>query len=75
MRPVEPDVPGAPFPLEQMTTAEISRYRREIEGALSHGPSGLPAGAPARIRLEAKLSAIADEEARRAELAAKGGRE
>lgn len=67
MRPVEPDIPGAPYPLEQMTTAEISRYRREIEGALSHGPSGLPDDAPARTRLEAKLAAIAAEESRRAE--------
>jgi hypothetical protein len=62
-------VPVAPHPLGQLTTSELRRYKRELEGALALGPSGLPADAPYRGTLEAKLSAVIMEESRRAELA------
>ena len=52
-----------PYPLGQMTAAELRRYRREIESALA--PSGLPADAPAREDLKARLSEISAEEAGR----------
>lgn len=69
MQPVDPEpVPAAPYPLGQMTTAELQRYKRELEHALAD--NGLPADAPVRGLLEARLSGVTVEESRRAELAA-----
>lgn len=72
MKPVDrdPAVPVAPYPLGQMTTSELNQYKRELTRALSRGPGGLPADAPVRGTLEARLSDIIMEESRRATLAA-----
>lgn len=57
------------YPLYQMTTAELGKYRRDLENSLK----GLPAAAPVRVDLAAKLELIAKEEASRASIARRNG--
>ena len=57
------------YPLSQMTTSELARYRRDLEGSLR----GLPAHAPVRADLKARLDLVEAEEESRARLAERNG--
>jgi len=61
--------PARPLhPLEQCTTFELSRYRRELEHALKV----LPEHAPVRELLRQKLDAVLSEESSRADIRCAG---
>ena len=56
-------------PIGQLTTAELRQYKRDLQRSLK----GLPAGAPVREDLRAKLELIREEEASRASIARANG--
>ena len=59
--------PQPPHPLGALTTAELTRYRRELEHALKT----LPDHATVRDQLKAKLADIQAEQESRASIAAR----
>jgi hypothetical protein len=71
---VQPDTAPAPqppvgepkHPLGQLTTWELRDYRRDLEAALA----ALPADAPARSQLAARLAAVVAEQDDRAKVRA-----
>ena len=61
--------PEPPYPLGQMTTSELDRYRRELE----HAVNGLPAHATYLPVLRGRLADVTAEQAARDRLAAANG--
>jgi hypothetical protein len=64
--PVTAEDPG--HPISQLTTAEISRYRRELE----HAIEGISPDAPVQADLRSKLADVRAEQEQRAKLASNG---
>ena len=60
--PMRPDTPR--HPVHALTTYELRRYRR----ALEHSLKGIPAHAPVRERLYARLAEVVAEEECRTQL-------
>ena len=56
-------------PIGQLTTAELSRYRRELASSLK----GLPPDAPVRESLAKKLDAVLAEQEQRQRIAQANG--
>jgi hypothetical protein len=59
--------PQPPHPLGALTTAELTRYRRELEHALK----ALPGHAAVRQQLQARLADVQAEQESRAAIAAR----
>jgi len=67
--PAEPVIPEQPnHPMHALTTAEISRYRRELE----HAIQVISPDAPVQADLRRKLDAVTAEQEERVKLASHG---
>ena len=64
--PQPPPVAEPEYPLDQLTTWELRNYRRDLEHALG----AIPADAPARAQLTARLDAVVAEQDDRAKIRA-----
>jgi hypothetical protein len=61
----QPATPQPPHPLGALTTTELSRYRRELERAVSDKTIG---SAPIAADLKTKLDEVLNEEVQRAQI-------
>jgi hypothetical protein len=63
--------PQPPHPLPALTTSELTRYRRQLE----HAITGLNPDAPVQADLRRKLGQVLAEQESRAAITATGGRQ
>lgn len=66
--PTEPAVDRPPHPLGQLTTYELSGYRRQLESAIASFEARQPA-APGRADLQARLATVLAEQEQRVRIA------
>lgn len=67
--PTEPGSVSQPkYPMSQLTTSELNRYRHELE----HAIKGISPDAPVRADLRRRLDVVIAEQEDRARLAANG---
>jgi hypothetical protein len=69
----QPNVETPRHPTAQMTTSELSEYRRQLEGAIAFFGKQTPIP-PARRRLQARLDEVVAEQADRARIFEANGR-
>ena len=61
----QPNVETPQHPTSQLTSSELSRYRRELE----HAVKALPAHATVRAQLQSRLAEVLEEQQQRTQLA------
>jgi hypothetical protein len=66
--PTEPVTTEPKHPVHQLTTSELSRYRRELE----HAAQGISPAAPVQTELRRRLDEVLAEQDERARMANRG---
>jgi hypothetical protein len=64
----EPQTAEPKYPIHQLTTSELSRYRRELE----HAVKGISDDAPVQATLSARLDEVLAEQDEREKIAGRG---
>jgi hypothetical protein len=72
MKPMntEPQTAEPQYPVYQLTTSELTRYRRELE----HAVTGISPGAPVQAELRRRLDVVLAEQDEREKMAGRGGK-
>jgi hypothetical protein len=68
MTPTEPQAAEPKYPVHQLTTSELTRYRRELE----HAVQGISPEAPAQTELRRRLDGVLAEQSEREKIAGRG---
>jgi hypothetical protein len=63
--PTEPQTAEPKYPVHQLTTSELTRYRRELE----HAVQGISPDAPVQTELRRRLDLVLAEQAEREKIA------
>jgi hypothetical protein len=66
--PAEPQTAEPKYPVCQLTTSELTRYRRELE----HAVKGIAPDAPVQTELHRRLDAVLAEQDEREKIAGRG---
>jgi hypothetical protein len=67
--PTGPQTAEPQYPVYQLTTSELTRYRRELE----HAVKGIAPDAPMHRELRRRLDAVLAEQGDREKIAGRGG--
>jgi hypothetical protein len=66
--PTEPQTAEPKYPVSQLTTSELTRYRRELE----HAVRGIAPDAPVQTELRRRLDVVLAEQSEREKIAGRG---
>jgi hypothetical protein len=66
--PTEPQTAEPKYPVHQLTTSELTRYRRELE----HAAKGISPDAPVQTELRRRLDVVLAEQDEREKIASGG---
>ncbi len=70
LTPAEPQAAEPKYPVHQLTTSELTRYRRELENAVR----GIAPDAPVQTELRRRLDMVLAEQSEREKIAGRGWR-